>query len=403
MQPKPDCNCFIKERNIIMVIFLFKVIKVLVRNTKINDMKRLFLFISLLISGASGFSQYAQTKMQLSVKEHDFGTFKEEAGRQTFDFIVTNTGTDPLVIQNVVASCGCTTPEWTKQPIPAGGTGKVTAIYDPKDRPGPFNKTLTVYSNSKPETVVLVIKGEVTPREKTVEELFTFAVGPVRFESNHLAFTNVKKTEKKIRIMQLINTSTAPVKVEFDGLPAHLSVKANPETLKPGQKGLVEGSYDATKNGGWGNVSDMVKIKIDGVAQENVFYYVSANLVEDFSSLSKEELANAPVFKVASTTFDLGKIKGSTQNEVEFKFTNEGKRDLVIRYIRAACGCTAVQQGNQGVGIKPGESSAIKAVFNSGSYKGAVTKAIYVYTNDPKNSEVVLMLNADVEQPPAAK
>ena len=89
------------------------------------------LFLVLLLN-----AQYAQTKMKVSETEHDFGTFKEEAGRQTYDFIVTNTGTDPLVIQNVVASCGCTTPEWTKQPIPAGGKGKVTAIYDPKDRPG---------------------------------------------------------------------------------------------------------------------------------------------------------------------------------------------------------------------------------------------------------------------------
>jgi hypothetical protein len=361
-------------------------------------MKRLFFIISLLVFGIAAKSQIATTKMQVSATEHDFGTFKEEAGRQTFDFIVTNTGTEPLMIQNVVASCGCTTPEWTKQPIPVGARGKVTAIYDPKDRPGQFNKTLSVYTNTKPEVSVLVIKGEVIPHEKTVEELFTFAVGAVRFESNHMAFTNVKKTEKKMRVMQLINTSATPVKVEFDALPQHLILKSNPETLKPGQKGMVEGTFDATKNGGWGNVSDMIKVKLNGVVQENVYYYVSANLVEDFSGLSKDELANAPVFKVASTTFDLGKIKGSTQNEVEFKFTNEGKSDLLIRFIRSTCGCTAVQQGNQGVGIKPGDSSSIKATFNSGSYSGKVTKAIYVYTNDPKNSEVVLMLNADVEQ-----
>lgn len=366
-------------------------------------MKQLFIIFSLLIFAFSAKSQVASTKMQLSATEHDFGTFKEEAGRQTFDFIVTNTGTEPLVIQNVVASCGCTTPDWTKQPIPVGAKGKITAIYDPKDRPGQFNKTLSVYSNTKPEVVVLVIKGEVVPHEKTVEELFTFPVGVVRFESNHLAFTNVKKNEKKMRVMQLINTSAQPVKVEFDAVPVHLSLKSNPETLKPGQKGMIEGTYDATKNGGWGNVSDMVKIKLNGVVQENVYYYVSANLVEDFSSLSKEDLENAPVFKVESTTVDLGKIKGSTQNEVEFKFKNEGKNDLLIRFIRSTCGCTAVQQGNQGVGIKQGESSTIKAVFNSGSYTGKVTKAIYVYTNDPKNSEVVLMLTADVEQPAPVK
>ena len=366
-------------------------------------MKKAFLFISLLVAGVTVMAQMAQTTMQLSDTQHDFGTFKEEAGRQTYDFVVTNTGSTPLVIQNVVASCGCTTPEWTKQPIPAGGKGKVTAIYDPRNRPGKFSKTLSVYANTKPEVNVLVIKGEVIPHEKTVEELYTFPVGGVRFESNHLAFTNIKKTEKKIRVMQVINTSKEPEKVEFEGTPAYLTLKCNPETLKPGQKGLVEGTYDATKNPNWGNVSDMVRIKINGLPQSNVYYYVSANLVEDFSSLSKEDLENAPVFKLETNTVDLGKIKGSTQNNVEYKFKNEGKRDLMIRYVRASCGCTAVQQGPQGVGIKPGESSSIKAVFNSGSYSGKVTKAIYVYTNDPKNSEVVLMLTADVEQPAAAK
>jgi hypothetical protein len=363
-------------------------------------MKKLFLFISIVIISVSAFSQPV---MKLTESEHDFGTFKEEAGKQTYNFQVTNTGNAPLVIQNVVASCGCTQPEWTRQPIPAGGTGTITAIYDPKDRPGRFSKTLSVYTNSKPEVVVFVIKGEVMPREKTIEEIFTFPVGAVRFESNHLAFTNVKKTEKKIRVMQLINISGEPVKIGFDNLPAHLSIKANPETLKPGQKGIIEGTYDATKNGGWGNVSDMVKIVLNDVVQENVYYYVSANLVEDFSSMTREEMENAPVFKLAATTVELGTIPGATAKEVEFKFTNEGKSDLIIRHVRSTCGCTAVLQGQQGIGIKPGGSSSIKAVFNSGSYSGKVTKAIYVYSNDPKNSEVILMLNATVEQAAAVK
>ncbi|MCE5344719.1 MAG: DUF1573 domain-containing protein [Bacteroidales bacterium] len=366
-------------------------------------MKKVLFFISLLIIGVNVNSQIAQTTIKFSETEHNFGTFKEEAGQQTFNFILSNTGTQPLVIQNVVASCGCTTPEWTKQPIPVGGKGKVTAIYDPRNRPGQFNKTLTVYTNTKPEATVLVIKGEVIPHEKTIEELFTYAVGGIRFESNHLAFTNIKKTEKKIRVMKLVNTSDSIIKVAFDGMPDYLTIKAVPEKLKPGEQGLVEGTIDATKNPNWGNVSSMLRVLLNGIPQENLYYYVSANLVEDFSSLSKAEIENSPVFKVASTTVDLGKIKGATQNDVEFKFANEGKRDLVIRYIRSSCGCTAVQQGNQGVGIKPGQSSSIKAVFNSGSYRGRVTKAIYVYTNDPKNSEVVLMLNADVEQQEVSK
>jgi Protein of unknown function (DUF1573) len=371
----------------------------IMRNKKYFKMKNLFLSISFLLLGAVAFSQ---AKMQLLTTEHDFGVFKEEAGRQTFNFIVTNTGDSALVIANVVPSCGCTTPEWTKSPIPPKGQGKVTAIYDPAGRPGVFTKTLSVHTNSKPELVILTIKGEVQAKEKTVEDLYTFAAGPVRFESQVMSFLNIKKNEKKIRVMPVINNSGSTVKLEFDGLPAHLEMKANPETLKPGEKGLVQGTYDANKNpGGWGNLSDPVKIKIDGVVQNNIYLYISANLVEDFSGLSKEDLLNAPVFKVATTTVDLGTMQQATNKEVEFKFTNEGKRNLNIRFVKASCGCTAVLQGDPVV--KPGQASSIKANFSSGGYSGKVTKAIYVYTDDPKNSEVVLYFNAEVIAKPAEK
>jgi hypothetical protein len=354
-------------------------------------MKNLIFSIMLILLGAVA---YSQPKIQILGAEHDFGVFKEEAGPQTYNFIVTNTGDSALVILNVVPSCGCTTPTWTKSPIPPKGQGKITAVYDPAGRPGVFNKTLSVHTNTRPELSVLTIKGEVKPHEKTLEEIYTFAVGPIRFESQHLPFTNVKKNEKKIRVMPIINTSKAPVKLEFEGLPQHLELKSIPETLKPGQKGIVEATYDANKNQGWGSSTDMAKVKIDGVVQNNIYYYVSANLVEDFSGLSEADLANAPVFKFAQTTVDIGTMPQATTRDVEFKYKNEGKRDLHIRYIKPGCGCTAVQTGS--TVIKPGEEASIKATFSSGGYSGKVTKAIYVYADDPKNSEVLLFLNADV-------
>lgn len=371
-------------------------------------MKNLFLAFSLILIGAMAF---AQPRIQFLTKEHDFGVVKEEAGPQTFNFIVTNAGDSALVIKNVVPSCGCTTPGWTQSPIPPKGQGKVTATYDPAGRPGVFGKTLTVYSNTKPEVEVLTIKGEVTAKVKTVEDLFPFAVGPVRMERNQIAFDNIKKNEKKIRVMSVINTSGAPAKMEFENIPQYVVLKVNPEILKPGQKGLVEATYDATKNPNWGNVTDMARIKIDGVAQKNmingvaqgdIYLYLTANLVEDFSGLSKEELMNAPVFKLAASTVDIGTMQPGTTREVEFKYKNEGKRDLNIRYIKPTCGCTAVQQG--AMAIKPGQESSIKATFNSSGYApGKLTKSIYVFTDDPKNSEVVLFLTAEVVAKPAGK
>jgi hypothetical protein len=352
-----------------------------------------FILIFLMFAAVS----VAQPKLQLSESEHNFGVFKEEAGPQKFTFEVTNTGNQPLVITTIVPSCGCTTPDWTKSPIPPNGKGAITATYDPANRPGPFDKTMAVHTNAVPEMVVLRILGEVKPHEKTVEEIYTFPVGGVRFESTHMAFTTITKNERKIRVMPIINTSAEPVKVEFDGVPAHLELKVNPETLKPGQKGLVEGTYDGTKNPGWGTLTDMVRVKLNGVVQPTGYYVLSATLVEDFSTLTKEELANAPVFKVAATTVDIGPMDPSTTRDVEFKYTNDGKRDLIIRYVRASCGCTAILQGANIV--KPGESGIIKGSFNSGTYPpGPLAKAIYVYTNDPKNSEVVLYLNATINK-----
>ncbi len=91
---------------------------------------------------------------------HDFGTIKEGVQAE-YTFKFTNTGKEPLVISNVQASCGCTTPKWTKEPIKPGESGSVTAIYNSKGRPGTFNKAITITSNAKTPQKVLFIKGNV--------------------------------------------------------------------------------------------------------------------------------------------------------------------------------------------------------------------------------------------------
>lgn len=93
--------------------------------------------------------------------EHDFGTIKETAGKVTHTFTVKNVGDAPLVITRVVASCGCTTPQFNKEPIAPGKTGEISVTYNPAGRPGPFVKTVAVYSNGKDGTFILRIKGTV--------------------------------------------------------------------------------------------------------------------------------------------------------------------------------------------------------------------------------------------------
>ncbi len=355
-------------------------------------MKRLFSAVVLLLLAAG---IWAQPRIKFEDTRHNYGTIREEAGKQEAVFNFTNTGDSVLVITRVQSSCGCTASDYTKAPVPPGGKGFVTAVFDPRGYNSRFAKSISVYTNTRPPVTVLIIEGQVTPREKSVEELYTFAVGPVRFQSNHLAFTTTKKNEKKIRVMPVINTSKEPATVEFEGIPAHLSLKMNPATLKPGEKGMIEGTYDARLNSSsWGNVNDLIRLKVNGEPMKNIYLYVSANLVEDFSGLSSQELANAPVLKLESNTVDFGTIKQQSSADVEFKFTNEGKSDLIIRHVKSGCGCTALMP-TENV-IKPGTQGSVKARFNSGGYKGQIYKNIFIYTNDPKNSEVMLMIKGQV-------
>ena len=120
----------------------------------------IFIFMAILL--ATGMAS-AQKKAVIAADETspDFGQIKEAAAKVSATFVVKNTGDAPLAITRVIASCGCTTPEWTKEPIAPGASGNIKITYDPKGRPGPFSKTISVYSNGKTGSFILTIRGEV--------------------------------------------------------------------------------------------------------------------------------------------------------------------------------------------------------------------------------------------------
>lgn len=102
-------------------------------------------------------------KVEFAKETHDYGEVNHGGnGQCTFDF--TNTGTEPLIIQNAKGSCGCTVPSWPKEPLAPGKTASITVKYDTK-RPGAINKSVTITSNAVNTPVkVIRIKGNVLPK-----------------------------------------------------------------------------------------------------------------------------------------------------------------------------------------------------------------------------------------------
>ncbi len=92
--------------------------------------------------------------------EYDFGQIKQ-GEKVAYSYKFTNTGDAPLIIQSVQPSCGCTAPDWSKDPIPVGGNGFVKVEFDSNGKEGIQNKMVTVLANTWPKQLVLRFKAQV--------------------------------------------------------------------------------------------------------------------------------------------------------------------------------------------------------------------------------------------------
>lgn len=126
----------------------------------------LFTFLIACIGLVSAQNKEDGAGIKFDKTEYNFGQFSENSPEVTCEFTFTNTGNKPLVVVQAQASCGCTVPEYTKDPIEPGKKGTIKVTYNGYGRyPGVFNKTITVRTNARPETVRLVIKGEMLAKE----------------------------------------------------------------------------------------------------------------------------------------------------------------------------------------------------------------------------------------------
>lgn len=94
---------------------------------------------------------------------HNFGTFSENEPKVSCTFTYTNIGEQPLVINQAIASCGCTVPEYTKTPVQPGEKGEIKVTYNGAGKfPGHFKKSITVRTNGAVEITRLYIEGDMT-------------------------------------------------------------------------------------------------------------------------------------------------------------------------------------------------------------------------------------------------
>ena len=129
--------------------------------------KFLIMSVMLMASVCFAMAQQNQASIKFDKMIHNFGTFSENQPTQKCVFTFTNVGTAPLIINQAVASCGCTIPSYTKAPIKPGEKGEIKVTYNGTGAfPGPFKKTITVRTNGVTELTRLYIEGVMSENKK---------------------------------------------------------------------------------------------------------------------------------------------------------------------------------------------------------------------------------------------
>jgi hypothetical protein len=352
----------------------------------------------ILVFLSSSFFCFAQQKNPTAVFEtesHDFGKINESNGPAVFNFVLTNTGATPLILKSVQASCGCTTPQWPKEPILPGAKGTIIVSYNPQNRPGRFEKQITVVSNGQPETQILHISGEVIPRTLTIEEIYPISFDGLRLKQSQITFNNIAPNQKTPSTLEVYNSSDQPLTIKFNEVPSHISIKITPEIIQVKGKAQIEVIYDATVKNDWGFVFDRIAVLINGKDNPNNRLSITANIQEDFSQLTPDQKANAPKVEVDNLTFDFGTIKPGDKASHDYVIKNSGKSDLIIHKVQPTCGCTVTNL--QSKIIKPGQSTVISTTFSSEGKNGAQNKNIAVITNDPINPKLNLYIKGIIQ------
>ena len=319
--------------------------------------------------------------------EHDFGKIHEENGRVSVVFNFKNEGMAPLVLSNVRASCGCTTPTWTREPVEPGQTGSITVTYNPNGRPGRFQKTVTVTSNATEPTTRVYIKGEVIPKPAKPVNVYTIAVGELSMKSKNLDLGTIKKGQTASGELEFANMSKEEhtVALQLNSADTYLSEQVTLAAPKPNETGKFIFVINTANTKLYGPVEAKVYVIVDGKKEltETFELTIKANIVEDFSTLTVEQKQQAPIIECPAE-INAGVIAAGETLKYMLPIKNTGANALEIRRAYATDPALTIKAPKA---IKSGKKGALTIDINAKELEaGQYTRELVIISNDYQRS-----------------
>ncbi len=351
-------------------------------------MKRILSTLS--IAFALTLTATAQSRVTSNTNNHNFGQIQWKQP-VTADYIITNTGDQPLIISNVTTSCACSDAKWPNAPIAPGEKGRISVSFDAESL-GRFEKSIGIYSNADPALVYLKFSGEVVQQITDFSRSHPHVIGDIRIDTTYFDFPDSYIGDQPTLTVSVVNQSDRPYEPVLMHLPSYIKMERSANVLQKGQRGEIKLTLDTEKLNELGLTQTSVYLSRftgDKVSSENELP-LSVILLPEATELSAGQRLSAPSISLSTTKLDfasrLAKKKSASQN---IRITNTGKSPLVI-------GKLQVFSSAVGVALKkstlyPGESTILKVTVRKKDLQNNKQRLkVLMITNDPNQSKVII-------------
>jgi len=340
----------------------------------------------------------AQSPLRFDEPSHDFGTIAEDGGAVSHTFRFTNIASEPLVIVNATASCGCTKAEFSRKPVKAGADGEIVVRFDPMNYPGVFVRKITVFTSAGRLPERLTISGRVTPRVRTLAERCPLVMGGgVRMDANAHAFGYIEHGNRAGSAFGIVNDSDREVSLRI--IPTEesgfLEIRC-PERLAPHEEASVNFAYALADDcGAYGTLHDTMAVEIDGRRSEYPLT-ISAIAIDNRDIFADR---GEPKAELSENFIRFEPLKRTDRPQSRrITIYNKGEAPLHIRRIETEYGIVEAEMSGGGtVGIGGHRTITVTIRPGERSY-GPLTDRVRIITDDPHSPMRSVRVSAVIRQ-----
>ena len=312
----------------------------------------------------------------------------------TAEFVLKNDGHKPLVINNVLKSCGCTEVDYPKTGIAAGESFVIKAVYDAKQM-GTFTKQVCLYTNADEEPFILSMMGRVVGSVVDFAGSYDEMLGVIKSDAQEVEFDDVNRGDRPVQRIHIFNPTDEVMEPVVMHLPDYLHAFVSPSKVAPRHSAEISFVLDSKKLRDLGLNQTSVYLGErpgDKIAPEKEIV-VSAVLLPGFDNMTPAKKALAPKMEMSTTELNLGSFNGKKKLKGEILITNKGKSELDIRSMQMFT--MGLQVNLKKSKIQPGETVKMKVTAVAADLKKSRVRhpRILMITNDPDHAKVVVKIN----------